>query len=331
MRALRGVGPWLLVLTLAPGPAVALSIFDIIQLGNNGYTDQQIIALIESTASMFELEAEDLPRLKQLGIEETVIRAMLARVPAETPRGVRESDDDAPGTGRQKHHEPEGLSERSSPADPVPVPHRPLPATDSQTAVALPPLVAFQPAHEERSGNHLHLALTLSGLEVLILRDEGAFLSLQARAVEVARRLDAALALGDGAFYKSDGARGPSVVFQSGASRQRIMVLEISAADARAYQIRSGRQVTRGLLAAYWADLLSDFGAIAMGRPPGRTVALHDGDSLGVLYEALRSSRGQGGGLRGAAELLPSSVRHHLERLASAVPVDYDRRGKWTR
>ena len=64
MCAFLKAGVWLLLLTLAAGPAVALSIFDIIQFSKSGYGDQQIIALIQATDSVFELEAEDLPRLK---------------------------------------------------------------------------------------------------------------------------------------------------------------------------------------------------------------------------------------------------------------------------
>jgi hypothetical protein len=172
------------------------------------------------------------------------------------------------------------------------------------------------------------MALTLSGLEVLVLRDEGPFPSMQARALEVVQRLDAALAQGDGTCNPVSTGWGPAVVFQSAATHRRMTIIEVTAADAHAYEIRSGRSVTPDLLAAYWADLLSDFIAIAMGRRPNRTLTLHDGDALGVLYQALKSSAGRGGGLRAAAELLPSSVKHHLELLAAAVPVDYDRRAE---
>ncbi len=329
---------WLLLLTLAAGSAVALSIFDIIQISKNDYGDQEIIALIEATHSVFELEAEDLPRLKQLGISEAVVRAMLERMPAEAPPAVREADATSsdPVVGSVSVEEPRGGHEHAreasggSPDDLVPAPYESSPTTALLPGVTTQTLVSFHPVEEERAGHHMHLALTLSGLDVLILRAEGSFPSMQARALEVAQRLDAALALGDGTFHMSSGARGPSVVFQGMSTHQRITVLEISAADARAYELRSGRQVSRDLLAAYWADLLTDFGAIAKGRRPSRTLALHDGDALGVLFEALRSSGGQGGGLRAAAELLPSSVKHHLERLTAAVPIDYDRRAEWT-
>ncbi len=65
-----------------PIHATALSIVDIIQLSQNDYSEEEIIKLIEVTESAFELEAADLPRLKDLGVREAVIRVMLERVPA---------------------------------------------------------------------------------------------------------------------------------------------------------------------------------------------------------------------------------------------------------
>lgn len=63
-------------------PAGALSIVDIVQLSQNNYSEEAIIKLIDVTSSAFELEAEDVPRLKELGVSEAVIRVMLERVPA---------------------------------------------------------------------------------------------------------------------------------------------------------------------------------------------------------------------------------------------------------
>lgn len=41
--------------------AVGLTILDIVQLSQRGYDSAQIIALIDATNSVFQLEAEDLP------------------------------------------------------------------------------------------------------------------------------------------------------------------------------------------------------------------------------------------------------------------------------
>ena len=319
----RRVVLWVLILALGAGAAGALSIFDVIQLSKKGYTDDEIVALIESTDSLFELQAEDLPRLKQLGVSEPVIRAMLERVPAETTGATPVGGPPvAEATDEHEHSGDEHSGE--APAAGIISPGLEAAQPAAPSAGAYEPLVSFYPVEEERAGAHPHMALTLSGLEVLILRDEGAFPSMQARAIEVTQRLDAAWTQGDGAFYAVSAARGPTVVFQGAVTRQRITVLEVSDSDAHSYELRSGREVSRDLLAAYWADLLSDFGAIAMARAPSRTLALHDGDALGVLYEALISSAGSGGGLVAAAELLPSSLRFHLGHLAVAIPIDYE-------
>jgi len=361
VRLFHSTGLVLLILFLASAPAVALSIFDIILLSKKGYADEEIIALIESTDSMFELEAEDLPRMKELQVSEAVIRAMLERVPAEAPGNPPRPDstfggsdvgtatletamdepehahEEADGEGHEETLEPEGQDheaeawrQRSPPGGgAIPTPADQPVSPDFASGRTDLPVVSFYTIPEERSGHHLHLAVTFSGLEVMILRAEGSFPSIQARAAEVVQRLDAAVALGDGSFVAGSDARGPNVVFQSAASGERVTVVEVGAGDAHAYERRSGRQVDRALLAAYWADLLSDFWDVSMGRPPRRTVGLHDGDALGVLHEALKSSVGQAGGLRAAAELMPSSLRHHLERLTAVVPVDYEGPGDW--
>ena len=78
-----GLGAIALFAALAMAtPAGALSIVDIVQLSQNNYSEEAIIKLIDVTSSAFELEAEDVPRLKELGVSEAVIRVMLERVPA---------------------------------------------------------------------------------------------------------------------------------------------------------------------------------------------------------------------------------------------------------
>ncbi len=304
-----------LLLALAmPAPAVALSIFDIIQLAKRGYNDQQIISLIEATDSVFELEAEDLPRLKQLGLSEEIIRVMLERVPAnnrvEPPAGRH-----SPGERPAINHIQAETGPPSAPPETTSL------ASDDTNGIHF----SAEVFHEERSGGHVHMVVLVEGVRLLVLRDEVEYASPEARAAALLRRLEAAGALGDGAFYSRPAG---SVVFRPASGQRDIAVLAVSAADAHAYQLRSGRIVTREILAAYWSDLLSDFWALSFGRPPRRTMALHDGEALGVLFEALeRSPGGSEGRLRAAAEWLPRSTRHHLERLAAAVPIDYDLRG----
>ncbi len=95
-RGVLGAGALALVMALTlPIPAAALSIVDIIQLSQNDYSEEEIIKLIEVTESAFELEAADLPRLKDLGVREAVIRVMLERVPAA--KVGAESDENSEG------------------------------------------------------------------------------------------------------------------------------------------------------------------------------------------------------------------------------------------
>src|SRR3990172_4221136 len=78
------------ILALAP-PVFALSIYDVIQLSQKKYSDKEIIALMEATDSFFELKAEDITRLKSLGVSEKVIREMLKRVPPESEPGYEDA------------------------------------------------------------------------------------------------------------------------------------------------------------------------------------------------------------------------------------------------
>ena len=75
--------------------ATAITVYDVIQLSKKSYSDQDIIALIEATDSAFELKADDIVRLVELGVNEPVIQAMLKAVPAEPPVG--HAPDTAPG------------------------------------------------------------------------------------------------------------------------------------------------------------------------------------------------------------------------------------------
>ena len=57
--------------------ATAMTVYDVIQLSKKSYSDQDIISLIEITDSAFELKAEDISRLVELGVSEPVIQVML--------------------------------------------------------------------------------------------------------------------------------------------------------------------------------------------------------------------------------------------------------------
>ncbi len=310
----------LALIAFSATPAFALSVFDAIQLSKQGYSDQAIIDLIEATDSAFDLEAQDLPKLKQLGVSEPVIRAMLERAVSEAADSGEAGAADAPHeTGRVRKSEPSRTH-----ADVVGTP----PHDRAQRTSTPRPDSPFtvHPLREARGGGHVHLVLALDGLELLVLRDEGGYASIETRGRAVVERLREAWAAGCGRFRAEHPASGAQVVFRAGSDerkQQMIRVLTVSAGDARAYELRSGRSVTPDLLARYWADLFSDFWAVAHGEAPERLLALHEGQALGVLREALAQLDEPDGTLRAAAERVPSSTRHHLQRLARTVPMEY--------
>ncbi len=81
---LRTVATGAVIALFLCSQAFALTIYDVLQLSGKEYSDDDIIALIQATNSAFELKAEDIPRLMELGVSETVIQTMLKAVPEET-------------------------------------------------------------------------------------------------------------------------------------------------------------------------------------------------------------------------------------------------------
>lgn len=279
--------------------ATAMTVYDVIQLSKKSYSDQDIIALIETTGSAFELKADDIPRLVKLGVSEPVIQIMLSAVPTEPP--VESSLDAAP----------DQLAT--------------IPLDIKSDKLVPRAVVDSEPLTEPGSGQHHHQAINFSGIRLFVLRDEGGYPSVAARARMVADRLRAASAL-DGQFRPAHVADSDTVVFTVAGTSQTVMVISISAQDASAYQRRSGRRVTPDLLATYWSDLLTDYWSIALGsRPPDRLSMLHEGEALQELYKNLDMSiNNDADRLTGAFQSLPKRERDHLLQLAVSVPRGFN-------
>jgi len=75
----RAVPFLLLLLLVFPASLYAISVFDVIRLTQEKYSDREIIRIIQITDSRFALKADDTSRLKKEGVTESVIREMLAR------------------------------------------------------------------------------------------------------------------------------------------------------------------------------------------------------------------------------------------------------------
>lgn len=72
------------IVTLAAGRAEAVTIRDLIELSRAGLTDQVLLALIEVDAGVFTIDTPTLKQLKDAGVSETVIVALIRS--GRTPR-----------------------------------------------------------------------------------------------------------------------------------------------------------------------------------------------------------------------------------------------------
>ena len=266
--------------------AWAVSIYDIIELSRQGYSDEEVVRIIQGTGSVFDLTAADIPRLKNLGVSETVIRSMLTAVPP---------DNDSPPDNQANSIRP----------------------SLNQFSVQL--------VSEEASGGHQHAYVTLNDLPILILRDEGRFNSVQNRGKAVARNLGNTVLKGEGRFKAVHVNGEDRVVYQS-TREAEIPIVSVNRRDVHAYDIRSEPHVSADMLAAYWAALLNDYWAITFfHQPPSRLANLHRGDALMLLFKLVNENPSDEPlNLGMAVQQLPGVVRRHLQSLARAVPDDFE-------
>jgi hypothetical protein len=277
-----------LLLVLWSAPLAAISVFDVIRLSQARYPDDEIIRLIQTTDSRFLLTAEDTVRLREAGVTEPVIREMLSR-PA-TPRD----------------------------SEPTP--------SASASGSRAEPLFAASPYPGGNADRQAHAAVTLAGIEVLILRDRDGFSSHLARARAVSRILNSPAAPASGRFVASASGQDARVTLE-GSDRAATDVITVTPADAAAYRGAGLSPVSPATLASFWAALLNDYWAIGVaGRPPRYLLDSPGGQSLERLSAAARAPAGPRGAasLRAALESLGKTDREHLRRLPLAVPEDLD-------
>ena len=304
------------------GQVHALTVYDVIQLSSKGYSDQDILTLIEATDSAFALKAEDIPRLIDLGVSETVIQAMLKARHVETPaRSSDESTQLEPGVPPAIDHHGLGKSDSKSAATASSV------YIASRKGTARKGFKA-EPFEEAAAGGHHHRVLTLSGMQLFVLRDEGQYPSVAARGNAVVSRLEEAASLGRGMFQPAHIAGRDAVIFSEREGLRSVVIVSVSVHDAYTYQRRSGRRVSPELLAAYWSALLSDYWSIVIiDEPPARLTSIHEGDALQALYERFAASgaseRSQPGDI---LRSLPRQEREHLFRLATTLPPKFKAR-----
>lgn len=303
-----------LVLLIVPiAPALAVNIYDVVELSRQGYSENEIIGIIQATDSEFELTSEDIQGLKNLGISLQVIAEMMKRT----------------GMAEGKERRPT-VDPRKSSFEPAASPTTAAPDSRSDTyaaptaSVPAPFSVSF--IREDATGGHRHVAVELYGAQLLVLRDEGSYASIEDRARAIALRMDAAKRRGQGEFRAVHTRGNDTVVFRDAAGTQELPIVTVSMSDAIAYDVRSESSVTTDLLAMYWSALLSDYWTIAFDRmPPERLRHLHRGEALLLLYSVVRNMPlDTSFSLHRGVQRLPQSIQQHLDRLAYAVPYDFD-------
>lgn len=294
----RAVLVLILVAVLLPVSLAAISVFDVIRLSQGKYSDEDIIRLIQTTDSRFVLSAEDTVRLRKAGVTESVIREMLAR-----PAPRQESEPPAPG-GVANASRGDGVRRGANPE----------------------PLFAGSPYQEKSTDRHAYAAVTLAGIEVLIVRDRAGFPSSLARARSMAQTLNSLAAPAAGHFAARAAGRDSKVTFEAsnGAATD---IATVTAADAASYRVEGRQQVSSGALASFWAALLNDYWAIGVaGKPPRYLVDSREGQALERLSLAIRPAAGprDAAAVRAGLDSLGRTDRDHLKKLPTALPEDLD-------
>lgn len=326
-RAVRFWLPCMLLglLLAVPQSNWAMSLADVIELSRAGYSDEQLIEVIRITQARFQLDADDVITLKKAGVSETVVKALIeasaVRSPSPSPPPPR-APDHFPTTEAIEDAEHHGE-------------HEPAPqhtARSSRAALLEDGPFSSYAFEETGMGHHLHRALAVRGIPILILRSEAGHHSVTDRAREATGRLNRAVVDRPGGFFVAMGEPDVAVWYRTGASDPPVRILELSRGDVIAYQRRSLGPVSRQRLAAYWAALLSDYTQLfVLGRAPTELTRSHLGETLDRIYEKLRSSSVEETGAppdetRVILEVLDHMTgedKEHLLELATRVPAEF--------
>ena len=218
----------------------ANDVYDVIELSRQGYSDAEVVNIIRTTGSVFELTAEDIPRLKNLGVSEAIIRVMLAAEPVESSE-----------TGSFLNEAGNDLIEEITPATSERLSHADSANHEQATSPTLSPNhFAVQNVSEETAGHHQHVYVTLNGLPILILRDEGGFRTVENRGEAVARNLEDAIRMGEGRFEVLH-ANEARVVVYHGAGLREVPIVTVNHRDAYAYDVRSLLRHSRRTISPY--------------------------------------------------------------------------------
>ncbi len=305
-------------MTLAQ-PVQALTLEDIIALTLSGYEDEAILRLIEETGSVFHLTAQDLVELHEAGVSEKVMQAMIwsgasreSQVTAEASQGREEKEQDEHGSSPERaeprHAEPE------------------LPGRLLGRPLEWSTYSFHEDAH---AGAHEHAVVAYGDIDVLVLRDEAGFSSVQERADAVAAKLASAFRDPLATFEARSEGQAFGLYSVSSADHREEKILEVNLADAAAFAKRSARSVDPGVLARWWAALLRDYQRVlARAERPREVAEVHPGEALVALYQWTRQAVSEGAvasaGMQEALASLSKTQWEHLKEMAGSVPRDFE-------
>lgn len=325
-----------LLLVVAP-PAAAVSLFDVVQLTKAGYSDDQIIDVVRKTESRFYIDADTIITLKKEGVSEKLLRTLLELRSDESPP-ISPADRD-----RNNESWRNGATRSSAPADERPASppatherHDASDATDQmptdrvleQTAAdhALFTVIEFDEGPTASShAKHLHHALAIDGVPLLVLRSESGHATVALRAGEIAESLNT-VATVPGRF-RAITSPTAAVVYETEEGNVR-QVLAVTRGDVVAYQRRSLGSVTPGRLAAWWAALLNDFTSVLVrGEAAHQLPLLRAGAPLDSIQKALgqdsERATTRSRSIARALDSLSAEERERLVALITSVPAEF--------
>ncbi len=328
--------------------ASALSLYDVIQLSRAGYTDKEIVRLIEITGAQFEVDPKTLVTLKKEGVSEVVMRALIGarsgkgQLPASVAgrEGASPLQPSTESGAEPANSHPDEAEEDTGHDHPPP----PSVSSSSTDVVARPPSARPAPTaqpfsyfpFEETGGAHgssdQHYGVAVYQIPLLVLRSEGRSPRISQRARDVVDLLNQIVQSPAGRFIATPG-QPPVVAYRTEDPGEAVPVLEVTRGDAIAYQQRSLGPVSAEKLAAYWAAVFNDYTQLFLfGRPPAELGKLHLGETLNRIHADLNLVAGQAGKVENDLPL-PSMLRlmdhlaaedkEHLLEIATRIPAEF--------
>lgn len=316
-----------ILLAFAVPAAWAISLYDIIQLTKKGYRDDQIVAIIEATGSRFEVDSETIVTLKQEGVREKVIQAVIAA--SDGPPARDQEGQQAPRAANDDRWRTQPAPERDTDTDHA-APHDERTARRELTVTSAAPAatsrISFSafPFEETGAGHHQHYVIGLGDIPIIVLRSEAGFPTVGDRAHATAEALNRAATEGLSLTALHHGVVARTA---AGATSE---VLKVGRGDVIALQRRSAGRVVAERVASYWAAILSDYMDVASGREPRRLTAFGI-ESVQALYrELVRGSQQSSPSgpvspdrIAAAIDRLPGDDRQALIELAGYVPTQF--------